>query len=176
MTSDVRNYYIEYYVNGRRIREQVGSNRGLAEQALNKRKLEIAENRFLDIKKELKVNFSVFADEYFESHSKVNNRSWNTFDKHNIKALKEYFGKKTLDEISSHLVAKFKAKRMQEVLPATVNRQLTCLKSIFNKAIAWGKFTGMNPVKAVKLFKENNQRLRFLDRKSTNCLIAVLAN
>ena len=53
---------------------------------------------------------------------------------------------------------------IKEVRPATVNRALAVLKSMFNKAIAWGK-ADSNPFKAVKLFKENNQRLRFLERE-----------
>ena len=96
-------------------------------------------------------------------------------DKHNIKKLKEFFPGKLLTEITPHLVEQFKAKRIEEVIcvkneqnksvsPTTVNRQLTCLKSIFNKAITWGKFEGHNPVKGVKFFKENNQRLCFLEK------------
>jgi integrase len=40
-------------------------------------------------------------------------------------------------------------------------RELQFLKHLFNVAIADGK-ADVNPVKAVKLFKENNQRVRFL--------------
>ncbi len=166
------NYFIEFYVNSKRRREKIGSSRSLAETVLQKRKVELAENKYLDVKKEDKIKFEVFADEYLELHCKVNNvKSWQTADRHNIKNLKGFFAGYTLDEITPHKVQQYKAQRSQEVSPATVNRQLTCLKSIFNKALNWGKFSGQNPVKGIKLFKENNQRLRFLEKEEISKLI-----
>jgi integrase len=44
---------------------------------------------------------------------------------------------------------------------ATVNHHLKLLKAIFNRAVKTGKLT-YNPVRAVKLFKENNARNRCL--------------
>jgi len=167
------NFYIEYYAEGRKNREKIGSSRALAETVLQKRKVEIAEGKFLDKKKEEKVRFEVFADEYFELHCKVNNKkSFQTADIHNIKRLKQFFGGLYLNEITPHKVQQFKAQRAIEVAPATVNRQLACLKSIFNKAIAWGKFSGPNPVKGIKFFKENNARLRFLEKEEITKLLA----
>ncbi|MFC1699909.1 tyrosine-type recombinase/integrase, partial [Candidatus Omnitrophota bacterium] len=94
-----------------------------------------------------------------------NNRSWHKADGHNIKCLKSYFSGKHLYEITQLSVEKFKVERAKEVKPATVNRALARLKSIFNKAIDWGKFKGINPVKGVKFFKEDNKRLRYLEKE-----------
>ena len=41
------NWYIDYYVNGRRKREKIGPNRKQAIIVLQKRKVQIAEKRFL---------------------------------------------------------------------------------------------------------------------------------
>ena len=60
-------YYIEYRRENKRIRERIGLNRKFAENVLNKRKVEIAENKFLDKKKILKVKFSEMVDKYIES-------------------------------------------------------------------------------------------------------------
>ena len=46
------NWYIDYYVNGRRKREKIGPNRKQALIVLQKRKVQIAENRFLDIEEQ----------------------------------------------------------------------------------------------------------------------------
>jgi len=156
--------WIDYYAHGRRYREKVGPSKQLAEAALRKKKTEIAENKFLDIRRENKIKFEDFADEYFELHCKVNNKSWPA-DQFLIKTLKKTFSGRYLHEISPHMVEQFKAGRRKEVAPASVNRCLQCLKSMFNKAIAWDKFNGKNPVQQVKLFKENNQRLRFLEKE-----------
>ena len=47
---------------------------------------------------------------------------------------------------------------------ATVNREVACLKHIFTKAIEWG-IVQKNPGKRVKLLRERNTRLRYLDEK-----------
>ena len=65
------NWWIDYYyAPGRRKREKIGSSKALAEAVLQKRKVEIAENKHLDIRKEVKIKFEDFADEYLELHSK----------------------------------------------------------------------------------------------------------
>jgi len=167
-----KNYYIDYYAYGKRKRERVSPSKKLAENVLNKRKLQVVENKFLDIKKEFKIKFEDFADEYLELHSKPNNRSWMKSDVHNLTALKKFFSGRYLYQITPMLVEKFKAQRIKKVAPATVNRNLACLKCMFNKAIQWGKVSS-NPVKHVKLFKENNKRLRYLEREE---IVKLLAN
>ena len=91
-------------------------------------------------------------------------RSWE-LDERYIKKWIEYFGDKLLVEIFSMEIEKYKAKRLEEkATPAYINRELACLKCIFNKAIQWKKFYRLNPMKGVKLFKENNQRVRYLEK------------
>ncbi len=168
-----RNFYIDFSASGKRKREHIGPSKVLAETILKKRVVEVAEGKYLDVKKESRIKFEDFAAEYLELHCKTNNKSWLKTDSQLITVLKRHFSGKYLDEITPHLVEKFKSDRIAEVAPATVNRQLACLKSLFNKAIAWNKFNGSNPVKAVKLFKENNQRLRFLEREEISKLLSV---
>ncbi|MFC1592572.1 tyrosine-type recombinase/integrase [Candidatus Omnitrophota bacterium] len=163
------NYWIDYYANGKRKREKIGTSKALAETVLKKRKVEIAENRFLDIRKEQKIRFEDFANEYLEIHSKLK-KSYYT-DVKIVGLLKKFFGGKYLYEVTSLDIEKFKSKRASEVSPATVNRALAVLKSMFNRAIVWGK-AKHNPCKAVKMFKENNQRLRFLEREEIDKLLA----
>jgi len=162
------NWFIDYYANGKRKREKIGTSKALAETVLKKRKVEIAEGKFLDIKKEQKIKFEEFSKEYLELHSKLK-KSYDT-DCKIVGSLKKFFSGKYLYEITSLDVEKFKSARAKEVSPATVNRALAVLKSMFNKAMLWDK-AERNPFKGVKLFKENNQRLRFLEREEINKLI-----
>ncbi len=179
------NFFMECYFNGRRIREKVGSNRKLAEIVYQKRKVEIAEGKFLDKKKDQKIKFEDFADEFLEVYCKPNLKSWKRFSASNLNILKGYFSGKYLHEITPHLIEKFKSDRLQETTrkekglkPATVNRQLIVLKSLYNRAIDWGKYKGENPVKKVKFFKENNTRVRFLEPnelvKLLSCCVGTL--
>lgn len=166
------NWYIDYYAYGKRKREKIGASKKLAENVLRKRKLEIAEGKFLDIRKEQKIKFENFVNEYIEIYLK-HNRSWPKADACNIKCLKSYFGGKYLYKITPLLIEKFKAERAKKVSPASVNRALARLKSIFNKAIVWRKYRGINPVKGVKFFNENNKRLRYLEKEE---IVKLLKN
>lgn len=166
-------YYVDYYISGRRKREKISKNRKLAENVLAKRRVEIAEGRYLDVRKEKKRwKFTDFADEYYKYHC-ANMKSRKKTHEVHLRVLRAYFKDKYLDQISVMDVEKFKTKRINEVSPATVNRALSCLKSLFNKAIAWEKFDGMNPVCKVKLLKENNKRLRYLEKEEIERLLAV---
>jgi len=163
------NWFIDYYANGKRKREKIGSSKVLAETVLKKRKVEIAEGKFLDIKKEQKVKFEELAQMYINIHARPNKRSCHS-DEYLIKTLGRFFGGKYLYEITTMAVDQFKAERAKEVSLATVNRALACLKCMFNKAIEWGK-AEVNPAKKVKLFKENNIRVRYLEKEEIRKLI-----
>ena len=165
-----RNYYIDYYLpNGRRKRQKIGPSKKQADLVFKKTKVQIAEGKFLDIKKEERISFDKMAREYLEIHSKPNKRSsWR--DEISIKHFSYYFGKKTLQEITSLDVEKYKQKRIKEVSPSTVNREMTCLKTIFNKAKEWGKIKE-NQISSVKLFKVQNARLRYLEKEEIARLI-----
>ena len=164
------NFFIDYYANGRRKREKVGSSKKLAELVLKKRKVELAEGKFLDIDRAEKVKFDDFTYQYLEIHSK-SNRAYST-DCKNASVLRRYFGDKYLYEITVMDVQRFKSQRAQDVSVATTNRGLALLKSMLNRAIEWGKIKE-NPVRKVRLFKENNKRLRFLEAEE---MVKLLSN
>ncbi len=152
-------YWIDYRANGRRHRKRIGPSRSVAEVALNKILVEIAEHKYLDIKKEPEVKFSDFSQEYLRIHSNPK-KSYYT-DEKIVGLLNRYFGNKLLSEIKTVDILKFKNERAEKVKHGTVNRSLAVLKSMFNRAIEWCK-AKENPCKNVKMFKENNQRDRYL--------------
>ncbi len=158
------NFYIDYYVNGRRKREKIGPSESLAKIVLKKRKVEIAEGKYLDIKREKKLKFDDFALQYLTMYCKTNHKNWQRTDASNIRLLKKHFSGKYLNEITSKDIEQYKADRLSEVTPSTVNRGLACLKSMYNRAIEW-ELTESNPASRVKLLRENNKRMRFLEKE-----------
>src|SRR5262249_33717218 len=69
----------------------------------------------------------------------------------------------TLREVEPKDVEHQAAQRRTEGLrPASVNRELTCLRSVYNRAIKHGDFDGRNPVRSEFFFREDNQHVRFL--------------
>ncbi|OQA92042.1 MAG: Tyrosine recombinase XerC [Elusimicrobia bacterium ADurb.Bin231] len=159
-----RKWYIDYIHLGKRHREPIGCSKKQAELALKKIQVGIAENKYFDVRKEQKICFSEMANEYLEKYSKSNKRSY-SHDKYNYSAhLLPAFGELYLNHITPGLIEEYKIERTAKgISPAKVNRELALLKHIYTKAIEWGKATD-NPVKKVKMFRENNQRVRFLEK------------
>ncbi len=164
-----KNWYIDYYVHGRRKREKVGPNKRQALVVLQKRKVQVAERKFLDVQRHKKVKFEDMAKTYMEAYSRPNKRSWRR-DETSLKNLISFFGGKYLHEIISLDIEKYRVKRLRVVAPATVNRELACLKHMFNKAKEWGK-ASENPVLKVKLLKEENRRVRYLETEEIKALL-----
>jgi integrase len=165
-------YWIDYYVNGHRKRERIGPDKRLAETVLRKRKVEIAEGRFLERKRPITTMFNELAQAYL-TYSRENKRSWER-DERSVKALAEVLGGKWLTEITPATIERYKAGRLASISrhgrrlrPATVNRELACLKHMFNVARKGlielkGGVPRENPVSAVPFLDEQNVRDRVL--------------
>lgn len=83
------------------------------------------------------------------------------------KALLRYFKDTPLDRITEESVGQFKQWRMKQkgertkksLRPATVNRELACLKLLFNQH---KRTVPLNPVNEVKFYNEDNEQMRVL--------------
>lgn len=157
-------YFIDYRAGGQRVREIIGTSQKQAALVLSKRKVEVVENRYFNVRKQHKVLFDDFVKTFYELHSCVNKKAKGIKrDEQLIKHLVDHFGGRYLYEIKPQMIEEYKALRQGLVAPATVNKELACLKTMFNKAILWGK-VAENPVRSVKLLKEDNRRLRYLEQ------------
>ena len=90
-----------------------------------------------------------------------------------VKQLLLSFGGKRLGDIHSFLVEKHKQRRVKDGALVAVNRELTCLKALFNRCIGWSFFHGENPVRKIKLLKEREGRERYLEPEEERCLLAA---
>jgi integrase len=156
------NWYIDFYACGRRIRQKVGPSKKLAEKILHKVKTTVVENKYLDIRKKAKVKFETLVTQYLD-YAKANKRSWDR-DQRSLKCLSRCFGGKYVYEITAHDIENYKIERNKTLSPASVNRELACLKHMLNKAVEW-EMLETNPAKKVRLLRENNQRLRYLTQE-----------
>jgi excisionase family DNA binding protein len=103
------------------------------------------------------MKFESLAEEYLELHAKVNKRGWKKADKVYLDChLIPYFRGYEIAEIDPRLIEKYKKKRLEEgAKKSTVNRESSCLRLIFQKAIGWGYLTE-NPMKGLKPFSEKD--------------------
>ena len=164
------NYYIDYYLNSRRIRECIGTDKKLAEVVLSKRKVQIAEGRFLDVKQDVKTKLYEIFDDFLE-YSKNSKKSYGR-DLYLVKQLKKFFDNMVLSEITPGLIEKYRSRRLNidKIKNATVNREVSFLKASFNLAIKNRKATE-NPVRFVKKLKEPDGRVRFLSHEEITKLL-----
>jgi integrase len=154
-------WYIDFTAQGKRIRQFGGYTKEQARNTLAKLRINKLDEKLGFKKPEAEeVPFAKFADEFLNLHSKQNKKSWKG-DQLLLAGLKNHFKGETLQSIGPEKVERYKARRKAEVSPATVNRALACLKTMFNKAVEWGKLE-TSPLRTVKKLKEPLGRERIL--------------
>lgn len=141
------NWYLDYYVGSRRVREKAGPAKGAATRALSVREAEVALGKF-NLQPRAKIpTFEAFADRY-EKLVTVHKRG-RAVERYYILMFVAVFGKKKISEITPQEAEGFKSYRSRQVKPATVNRELTLLKHMFAKAVEW-KLLLANPLRGVR--------------------------
>jgi integrase len=116
--------------------------------------------------------FGAIAEEYLRYYRA--NRRPRSVERHEMayRALKPFFAGKSVEDITPLIIERYKDHRkMQKRSDVTINRELAFLKNLFTQAITWGKAT-TNPVKQVRLFREDNARTRFLTEEEEARLLA----
>jgi integrase len=152
-----KNWYIDYYLRGRRKRKKIGPSKKLAGQVLKDVLTKIVKKEYLGILEENKILFEDYAKEYLE-YSKAN-KSVSTYerrDRFSTNNLISTFKGKRFFEITPEMIEKYKAARLEKVEPATV--------------IEWG-YVRTNPGKGIKRLKEPPGRLRYLKPEQVETLL-----
>lgn len=162
-------WYVDYYYQGRRLRERVGTSKTLAVQALNKILAEIAEGKFFPERQKPCITFAEMANLYWEHFAKNKKGARTTWPY--VRKLIEAFGNKRLDQISVLDITAYLNRLKAKLSPAAVNRYHAFLSSIYYRAIDWEKFSGHNPASKVKKLQEDNKRLRYLSQEEMKALI-----
>jgi integrase len=146
--------------------------KSVAEEKLAIRRSEIIRGEWKP--KKVHSPFDKFKEQYLE-WSKGNKKPKSSLrDESSLKHLSRFFGGKALSEISSFMVEKYKLTRKEEgAKPATINRELGCLRHIFNMAIKWKKAQS-NPVREVKFLKEPKEKDRILTEEEEPRLLEAV--
>jgi integrase len=109
--------------------------------------------------------------EQYRGYSEVQHRSHNTYFLPSLTLWEQHLGPHTqLSKVSSQQIEAFKLNRAQKVARSTADKDLAVLKAFFNWCIAH-RLAASNPVRRVKLFHEDNSRLRYLTREEYDRLI-----
>lgn len=148
-----------------------------AEEAERQKLKEIHEGKFGRPKGS--TIFIDFAEKVYLPWSKENKRSTN--DQYHIKTFRAFFKRKTFAEITTMLIEKFKSERRRtptkagkDRKPASVNREIECLSSIFSMAMRKPhRLISENPCLEVMKLSEENRRNRYLTGEEEERLLAA---
>jgi integrase len=175
-----RVYWIEYRDQDNRLRrERIGSNKLAAEHRLRDVESALVEGRYIKKSPDARTMFKDLAQWYLELPEVKAKRSYDR-DERSLLKLLPFFGERQLKDVNPAIVEAYKEARLTEpsrrtpqnlTKPATVNRELACLKTIFSKAVKNEK-AERNPTQGVKMLKENNERDRILSPEEYTLLLA----
>ncbi len=163
-------YWIEYYDNGRRRRERIGPSKKAAEQRRREVLKLRTEERVIEKDPAARLSLGELFKWYL-SLPEVKAKDSYDRDEHFIAHLKRLLGEGTrVRDITPGKMESYQEQRLAEpspihpkknITPCEVNKEVTCLKTIFNRAVRHGKLK-VNPIATVKRLPENNIRQKIL--------------
>ena len=162
-------WYLDYNVDGRRLRKRVGRSKRLADLALAdiQVKLERKELGFQAKDKGL----ADFIVEYL-AYSKSNKaRQSYERDTYIIKNFTDFIKADKLSAITPGKLEAYKVHRRENGAKlTTVNRELNTIKAMLNKAVAWGSLA-QSPAKSVQKFREPRRQVRYLSKDEVRTIL-----
>lgn len=163
-------YYADFIHDGKRyVKSLKVSSKSVARELEQRFRVEVMTGEY-DRKQERKkrdVKFNVVLNDYIENVSKVDKKSWKR-DLVATNHLLRYFNKKRFLEITPDDVTAYKNKRQQEIIAtkdkpvneisfASINRELSLMKRLYNWYSEQKQIQIINPVKGIKMFKEHSR-------------------
>jgi integrase len=172
-------YWFEFVYSGRRYRESTGvKNQRAAREIEAAYRTALAKGDVGITERKPVPAFRLAMSDFLKWSSQAHKKPTYTRYKTSSVALLKHFRDSALDKITPEEVERFKTTRAKEhktvrgegkrvktsrrLRPATVNREMACLKALFNFAIK-ADVLAKNPVSRVKFLAENNQQTRVLN-------------
>lgn len=189
-------YYIDYSVNGQRVRKRVGSSKRIAELALKDIEVKLAKGEIGIVEDDHTI--PAFFEEYLvfskTNHSEKTFVRYKAIINHFLKFLEKHPRMTELSHLSTKVFEDYKTwRKTQYVMPNgqpvlegkpapetaragakanTINMELGTLRTILNQAIKWG-YLRQNPTKGINMLKVTDaKKPRFLNEEECKKLLA----
>ena len=155
-------WWIRYSYKGKIIRETSSSeNKTVAKQLLSVRKAEVAQGKLKIKTKENQILLSDYSLEFLR-WARIHRKPKSSLRYQvSLNQLIPFFKDQKLVDITKKDIERYKAKRIKTASGSTINRDLACLKKLFNNAIAEDILEN-NPVIGIEFFKEPRRSVNFL--------------
>lgn len=164
-------YWIEYYLDGSRVRERIGFSKLAAENRFREVQTAKAEKRNIRRNLNAVVTLQSIASWYLQLDEVLELSSFErvrVLVSHVVRLL----GARTkIDSLTPEKIRDYRKKRKKEFLASrpgrnpsdtTINREVSAFKTMLNRGVANG-IIDSNPIRFVPLLKENNVRERILN-------------
>jgi site-specific recombinase XerD len=162
-------WFYDFSINGVRYRAVGGTTQTQALRSQEKVRDQVLSGEYELVQRTKNPRVENFATKFLERRK--DRRSWKR-DELSVRTLLKFFKGKTLSAILPAEIEDYKIKRRNEgVSNATINRELSCLKCMFNMAIKWGE-ARKNPVVDVDFLEEPPGRTRYLTADEVKKLLA----
>jgi len=170
-----KNWYIDYSLDGRRIRKVIGRSKGIARLALADIEVKIAKRRagFAILDKKISDYVPQFLT-HIKAHSKpLTTRRYRQISEHLTNFLETLEDSPTrLSEITPSMIEQYKLYRLDVVKPQTVTTELNCLHHFFRHAVSM-KYITVNPTQEIQKPKAAKKKTpRFLTKDEITSLVA----
>ena len=168
-------------VDGKLRREKTDApTKELAKKLLAKRIVEVTEAKIAGVTVDRPVvTFTEFVKEYTRHIEAKKTVASIARDKEIIERLKKTFGDARMKDVTTGMVQRYMDDRMHDTYgkghpyrPATINREIICLSAISREAVKRDHVV-KNPVRGVKLLKEDNKIVRYLSDDEERRLMAA---
>jgi len=162
----------DFYYEGERWKKSWGKvTKTRAKELDQKFQLNIREGRYPG--KSKRINFKALAEKYL-AVAEVNKRpSSYRRNKTSVDALLPRFGRRPVRKITREEVEDYKRDRVsQGKAPATVNREVSTMKTLLSWAVE-EKYLPLNPLVAVKMLEEKNEKMWILSYDDEDKLLAA---
>ena len=145
-----------------------GTTKTQALRALEKRRSEVLSGDFGLVNKVGNPKIEEFAEVYLKRRQHLRSHKRDALS---VRTLLKFFKGESLMSIKPANIEDYIGSRLKEgVSNATINRELACLKKMYNLAIKWGE-AKRNPVTDVEFLEEPPGRTRFLSEEEAQRLI-----
>lgn len=149
-------WYVRFNVNGREVWRSAGGSKQAAQELLGKLRGE-AERSAMGLPRSIRSSptLKAWAPKYM-AWAKQHKRSWDR-DKLSLTHLEPVLGHLRLAEITKPRVEAYMRDRVDQVSPATVNREVACLRKLLSHAVDAGQMDS-NPLRRIQMLRESPAR------------------
>ena len=165
--SDSKNYWIEYYINGKRTRERIGRSKQAADNRLREVETAKAEGKHIKKNKSSMISLGEIYKWYLDLPEVISLSSYNTIKGRLGNPVYKIGEKLRVSELSLELIRQYSVSRSKDSSPwkkqdhiatATIHKEISSLKSMLNTAVRYNKIE-TNPIKNASMPKLSNSRM-----------------